>query len=473
MSGGILSVMNKTKPLVVINVVGLTHSMVGTDTPHISALAAEGFARPLETVFPAVTCSVQSSLLTGLLPREHGIVGNGWYDRELAEVFFWRQSNRLVHGEPLYDTARQIDPAYTIAKMFWWYNMYAEVDYSVTPRPTYPADGRKIFDTYSKPSVLKDTLQKRHGIFPLIKFWGPGADISSTAWIADASTDVIQEHRPSLTLVYLPHLDYNLQRLGPADPRIKNDIAAVDAEAGKVIASAKDQGADVVVVSEYAITAVNTPVHINRILRHHGFLQVRQESTGWETLDGGASRAFAVADHQIAHIYIRNQVDLPSVENLLKGTQGIDQVLNREKQKAIGIDHERAGDLVVVSEQGCWFTYYFWLDDACAPDYARTVDIHRKPGYDPVELFLDKGIRFPKIHVARRLVQKKLGFRYLMDVIGLDANVVKGSHGRLSESGREESDSPVFVCSSRAIEADAMAVIDVKKQLLRLQLGVS
>ena len=123
--------------------------MLGTDTPHISALATEGFARPLQTVFPAVTCSVQSSLLTGLLPREHGIVGNGWYDRELAEVLFWRQSNRLVHGERLYDAARQIDPAYTTAKMFWWYNMYADVDYSVTPRPTYPADGRKVFDSYS------------------------------------------------------------------------------------------------------------------------------------------------------------------------------------------------------------------------------------------------------------------------------------------------------------------------------------
>ncbi len=473
MSGGILSVMKKTKPLVVINVVGLTHSMLGADTPHISALAAEGFSRPLQTVFPAVTCSVQSSLLTGRLPREHGIVGNGWYDRELAEVFFWRQSNRLVHGERLYDTARQIDPAYTTAKMFWWYNMYADVDYSVTPRPTYPADGRKVFDTYSQPTTLKDTLQSSLGTFPLMKFWGPGADISSTAWIADASTNVIEEHRPSLTLVYLPHLDYNLQRLGPDDSRIKNDIAAVDAEAGKVIASAKDQGADVVVVSEYAITAVDAPVHINRILRHQGFLQVRQEATGWETLDGGASRAFAVADHQMAHVYIRDQRDVSLVENLLKGTQGIDQVLNREKQKAIGVDHERAGDLVVVSEQGCWFTYYFWMDDARAPDYARTVDIHRKPGYDPVELFLDKGIRFPRMHIARRLVQKKLGFRYLMDVIGLDANVVKGSHGRLADSGREESDSPVFVCSSRAIEADDMAVIDVKKQLLRLQLGLS
>ena len=464
--------MNTTKPLVVINVVGLTHGMLGRDTPHISALAAEGFARPLQTVFPAVTCSVQTSLLTGSLPREHGIVGNGWYDRELAEVFFWRQSNRLVHGERLYDAARRIDPAYTTAKMFWWYNMYADVDYSVTPRPTYPADGRKIFDTYSQPPTLKDSLQRRLGCFPLLKFWGPGADITSTAWIADASTAVIKEHRPSLTLVYLPHLDYNLQRLGPSDPKISEDIAAVDAEAGKVIALAKQQGADVVVLSEYAITPVETPVHINRVLRHHGFLKVRQESTGWETLDGGASRAFAVADHQVAHVYVRQQHDVDRVEAILEEVSGIDRVFNREKQTAIGIDHKRSGDLVVLSEPGCWFTYYFWMDDSRAPDYARTVDIHRKPGYDPVELFLDSGIRFPKAHIAKRLMQKKFGFRYLMDVIGLDATVVRGSHGRLADHGREETDSPVFVCSSRAIEADAVAVTGVKKQLLQLQFGV-
>ena len=349
--------MNTTKPLVVINVVGLTHGMLGRDTPHISALAAEGFARPLQTVFPAVTCSVQTSLLTGSLPREHGIVGNGWYDRELAEVFFWRQSNRLVHGERLYDAARRIDPAYTTAKMFWWYNMYADVDYSVTPRPTYPADGRKIFDTYSQPPTLKDSLQRRLGCFPLLKFWGPGADITSTAWIADASTAVIKEHRPSLTLVYLPHLDYNLQRLGPSDPKISEDIAAVDAEAGKVIALAKQQGADVVVLSEYAITPVETPVHINRVLRHHGFLKVRQESTGWETLDGGASRAFAVADHQVAHVYVRNQHDVDRVEALLEEVSGIDRVFNRKKQTAIGIDHERSGEDVVLAEAGGRLTY--------------------------------------------------------------------------------------------------------------------
>ncbi len=464
--------MNTTKPLVVINVVGLTHGMLGRDTPHISALAAEGFARPMQTVFPAVTCSVQSSLLTGLPPREHGIVGNGWYDRELAEVFFWKQSNRLVHGERLYEAARRIDPAYTTAKMFWWYNMYADVDYSVTPRPTYPADGRKIFDTYSHPATLKDELQKRLGNFPLLKFWGPGADITSTAWIADASTAVIGKHRPSLTLVYLPHLDYNLQRLGPSDPRISEDIVAVDAEAGKVIASAKEQGADVVVLSEYAITAVDTPVHINRVLRQHDLLKVRQESTGWETLDGGASRAFAVADHQIAHVYIREQDDVARVKFLLAETTGIDRVFNKGEQEAIGMNHKRSGDLVVLSEPGCWFTYYFWMDDIFAPDYARTVDIHRKPGYDPVELFLDRKMFFPKARIAKRVVQKKLGFRYLMDVIGLDATVVKGSHGRLSEPGREETESPVFICSSRTIEADEMAVTHVKKQLLQLQFGV-
>ena len=464
--------MNTTKPLVVINVVGLTHGMLGRDTPHISALASEGFASPLQTIFPAVTCSVQSSLLTGLLPQEHGIVGNGWYDRDLAEVFFWRQSNQLVHGERLYEAARRIDPAYTTAKMFWWYNMYADVDYSVTPRPTYPADGRKIFDTYSCPAALKDELQERLGTFPLLKFWGPGADISSTAWIADASTVVIGEHRPSLTLVYLPHLDYNLQRLGPADPRIPKDIAAVDAEAGKVIASAKEHGADVVVLSEYAITHVDTPVHVNRVLRQHDLLKVRQECTGWETLDGGASRAFAVADHQIAHVYVQKQDDVDRVKSLLEETAGIDRVFNREEQKAVGMNHERSGDLVVLSEPGCWFTYYFWMDDRRAPDYARTVDIHRKPGYDPVELFLDREMFFPRARIARRLIQKKLGFRYLMDVIGLDPTVVKGSHGRLSEPGREETDSPVFICSSREIEAAGIAVTEVKKQLLQLQFGV-
>lgn len=460
-----------TKPLIVMNLVGFTHEMLGERTPHLTRLAKQGFSRPMGTVLPAVTCSAQSTLLTGLTPREHGIVANGWYFRDLSEVMFWKQSNRLVHGETIYEAAKLRDPAYTTAKMFWWYNMYAPVDWSITPRPSYPADGRKVFDSYSQPEELKDELQSDLGVFPLLKFWGPGADISSSRWIVDASIKVFQEKKPNLTLVYLPHLDYNLQRLGVNDPAIDDDIRDIDREAGRLIDVAQKAGAEVVALSEYAITDVSRPVPINRILREQGWLSVRQEALGWETLDCGASAAFAVADHQIAHVYIQNPAHLAEVKTKLENVDGIEMVLDRSQQAEFGIDHERSGELVVVAAPGAWFTYYFWLDDRVAPDYARTVDIHRKPGYDPVELFIDPKIRFPKLHIAGRLAQKMLGFRYYMDLTSLDARLVKGSHGRLPTPGKEESEAPVFISSSRAIERDEIPMTAVKEMLLELQFG--
>jgi predicted AlkP superfamily pyrophosphatase or phosphodiesterase len=459
------------RPLVVIDVVGLTADMLGPHAPNLRRLAEDGFACELGTVLPAVTCSAQSTLLTGLLPREHGVVANGWYFRDLAEVWLWRQSNRLVHGERIYEAGRKRDPKYTTAKMFWWYNMYAPVDWSMTPRPGYPADGRKIFDSYSQPEGLRDELQSRLGVFPLLRFWGPGADISSSRWIADATLEVMRRHAPTLTLVYLPHLDYNLQRLGPHDPRIAADIRLVDAEAGRIIDAARARGADVVVISEYAITAVEQPVHINRVLREHGWLSVRREPLGWESLDYGASRAFAVADHQVAHVYVQQDDDVSAVAELLRRTPGIERVLTRADQAEFGLDHERSGELVAVAAPQSWFTYYFWLDDRLAPDYSRTVDIHRKPGYDPIELFIDPQLRFPKLRIASRLARKLLGFRYYMDVIGLDATIVKGSHGRLPASGRETTDGPVFISSSRAVQCDRLEMTAVKDTLLRLQFG--
>jgi predicted AlkP superfamily pyrophosphatase or phosphodiesterase len=353
--------------------------------------------------------------------------------------------------------------------MFWWYNMYADVNWSVTPRPCYPADGRKLFDSYSQPVGLKDDLQNKLGIFPLLKFWGPGADITSSRWIADASIEVMRQQNPSLTLVYLPHLDYNLQRLGPSDPAIADDIQAIDAEVGKLIDAAKARDADVIVLSEYAITDVDRPIHINRLLREHGFVDTRMEIGGWETLDFGSSRAFAVADHQLAHVYIQRPDDVPRVAEILKRVDGVEHVLDRDAQKEFGIDHDRSGELVVASDRRSWFTYYFWLDDSLAPDYARSVDIHRKPGYDPVELFVDPTLKFPKLKVARRLAQKLLGFRYYMDVIGLDASIVKGSHGRLPDPGTEQRDGPVFISSSKSIEQDSIAMTDVKQLMLNLQ----
>ena len=458
-------------PLVVIDVVGLTYGMLGPDTPHLNALAAEGFAQPMGTVLPAVTCTAQATMLTGLAPAEHGIVANGWYFRDLSEVWLWRQSNRLIQGEKVYETAKRRDPRHTTAKMFWWYNMYAHVDWSVTPRPSYPADGRKLADVYSEPQALRDELQEKLGKFPLFQFWGPGADIRSTRWIADASVALFQQQKPSLTLVYLPHLDYNLQRLGPADPLIREDIRAVDAEAGKVITAARSAGADVVALSEYAITAVDRPVHINRILREAGYLRIRREPLGWETLDMGASTAFAVADHQIAHVYVKDAAQVSAVAELLRRTPGIEHVLDGTGQQPWGIKHERSGELVVIAAPGAWFTYYFWLDDAVAPDYARTVDIHRKPGYDPAELFLDPQLKFPKLRIASRLARKMLGFRYYMDVIGLDASIVRGSHGRLPTPGLEADEAPVFISSRRDIQREQIPLASVKELLLELQFG--
>ena len=285
----------------------------------------------------------------------------------------------------------------------------------------------------------------------------------------DASVEVMRRHQPSLTLVYLPHLDYGLQRLGPNDPRIAEDIRLVDAEAGKCIDAAREIGAEVIVVSEYAITPVSRPVHINRVLRRHGYVQARREPLGWETLDCGASRAFAVADHQVAHVYIQRSDDIKAIKLLLKHIDGVDLILDRSEQRQFGLDHERSGELVVVAAPDSWFTYYFWEDDALAPDYARTIDIHRKPGYDPMELFLDPQLSFPQLRIARRLAQKFLGFRYYMDVIGLDARIVKGSHGRLPTPGQESREAPVFISSSRAIEQDDIPMTAVKQLALRLQ----
>jgi predicted AlkP superfamily pyrophosphatase or phosphodiesterase len=462
-----------TRPLVVLDIVGLTPSMLGQHTPRLSGLAGKGFACPLGTVLPAVTCTVQSTLLTGLLPRDHGVVANGWYERDLAEILFWRQSNRLVGGERIYQAAGDRDAEYTTAKLFWWFNMYAPVQWSVTPRPSYPADGRKVMDSYSQPADLKDRLQSELGVFPLMRFWGPGANIASSRWIADATIRILEWHRPSLTLAYLPHLDYNLQRLGPDDPAIAGDLTQVDAEAGRVIDAAEELGADVVVLSEYGITPVDRPVALNRVLREAGLLSVRREPLGWETLDPGGSRAFAVVDHQVAHVYVNDPADVPRVRELLERTEGVERVLEGQALADAGLDHSRSGELVAVADAGAWFSYYFWLDDDLAPDYARTVDIHRKPGYDPVELFFDPQLRWPAMRVAGRLLKKMLGMRYYMDVIGLDASIVKGSHGRLPAAGRESQEGPVLIGSSTSIARDSVEMTEVKQLLLDLQFGSS
>lgn len=448
----------------VLNVVGLTPSLLGTATPNLSALAARGGMRPLTTVLPAVTCAVQSTFTTGVLPRDHGCVGNGWYFRDVSEVRFWQQSNSLVHGEKIWESAARRDPAFTCAKLFWWFNMYSTADYSVTPRPLYPADGRKIPDLYTQPVDLRMELTDRLGPFPLFHFWGPTADIASSCWISDCARYLDETRQPTLTLVYLPHLDYNLQRLGSDDPDIRHDLTAIDALCGDLIELAERQGGRIIILSEYGVTPVRAPIHINRILREAKWLRVRSE-LGRELLDAGASDVFAVADHQIAHVYIKNRSRVQAVQEMLRRIDGIESVLDHEGQRAWGLDHTRSGELIAIAEPDRWFTYYYWLDDCCAPDFARTVDIHRKPGYDPVELFVDPAIRFPRLHIGRRLLQKALGFRYLMDVIPLDARLVKGSHGRVTNNAAE---GPLVISSEPSfLPEKAIHATDVKDLVLR------
>ena len=416
--------------VVALNVVGLTPDLLGPHMPFLTRWTAEAEVAALRPILPAVTCSVQATMLTGLPPSRHGVVGNGWYERDQAEVRFWRQANGLVQAPKVWDAARALDPAFTCANLFWWFAMYDGADVTVTPRPMYPADGRKIPDVWTQPAGLRDSLQAQLGRFPLFEFWGPRTSIRSSQWIVDAARAVELADSPSLSLVYLPHLDYVLQREGPGGAGVPADLVQLDALLGGLIPFYEDRGVQVIVLSEYGIEPVSQPVHLNRVLRGRGWLSVREE-LGREVLDAGASAAFAVADHQLAHVYVRDPSQVGAVRSALEGVPGVESVLDRDAQAACGLAHPRAGDLVAVAAPGAWFTYYFWDDDRRAPDYARTVDIHRKPGYDPVELFLDPSLRFPRAKVASILLRKAAGFRTLMDVIPLDAGLVRGSHGRL------------------------------------------
>jgi predicted AlkP superfamily pyrophosphatase or phosphodiesterase len=449
---------------VLLNVVGLTRSLLEGGMPRLAQFARQGRVATIRPSFPGVTCTAQSSYLTGRTPAQHGIVGNGWYDRDLAEVHFWKQSNHLVSGPKLWDKLRAQDASFTCAQLFWWYNMYASVDYAITPRPIYPADGRKIFDIATHPLALRPEIKKDLGDFPFSRFWGPAAGIASSRWIADAARWIEGEFQPTLNLVYLPHLDYNLQRLGPNHPKIKDDLRLVDDLVADLIAFFQQRSVQVAIVSEYGITEVDTPIHLNRLFRRHGWLSLKDE-LGLEMLDCGASKAFAIADHQVAHVYLNDRSLESKVRALLEAEPGIEQVLDAKEQVAWGIQHRRSGDLIVVARPRHWFTYYYWEDDARAPDFARCVDIHRKPGYDPAELFLDPQLRWPRLRIATYLLRKKLGFRGLLKVIPLDASLVRGSHGRRPEN---ENDWPLLLLEKpQAGPAKTLLAEEVHGELLR------
>ncbi len=454
---------------VVLNVVGLTPELIGDHTPKIKTFAERGKLATIEEVVPAVTCSAHATYLTGTLPDEHGIVGNGWYFRDECDVRFWHRSDKLIQRPRLWDVARAFEPDFTVANLHWRYATYSSADYAVIERPMYPADGRKLPDIYAWPHDLRGELVKELGDFPLFNFWGPNSSIKGSRWIAGAAKFVDTKHDPTLTLVYLPHLDYALQRFGPDIPKVAQDLRDIDAVTGDLIDFYEAKGAQITLVSEYGIDFVDKPVHLNRMLREQGLLSLREE-LGLEQINFGMSEAFAVADHQIAHVYVNNPEKSGRVRGLLESTPGVAEVLDREGQKKYGLSHPRAGDLVALAEPGAWFTYYYWQDDRKAPDFARTVDIHRKPGYDPAELFMNPALKNPKLKAAGVVAKKKLGFRYLMDVIGLDATLVRGSHGLRSRTAAK---APVFVTQqTQQLPQDRIGATDVFELILS-HLGVA
>ncbi|MBM7503447.1 alkaline phosphatase family protein [Agromyces aurantiacus] len=458
-----------TAKVLLLDVVGLTADAL-RHMPRLNRMARAGARAELGTVLPAVTCSVQSSVLTGAMPSSHGIVGNGWYFRGLGDVLLWRQHNRLVRGEKLWETARRRRGGdYSSANLGWWYAMGATTDLTVTPRPIYHADGRKSPDFYARPPRLHDELCEELGEFPLFQYWGPTASIRSTQWIVDATRRVLAgPGTPDLTMAYLPHLDYDHQRFGPDSPEGARAAAELDAAMAPLLDQAEAQDVTVVALAEYGIARADRPVDVNRALRREGLLEVYVQD-GREQLDPWTSRAFAVADHQVAHVYVADPADVPRVAAILRDLEGVDEVLDREDQARYGLDHARSGELVAVAAPGAWFTYYFWLDDDRAPEYARGVDIHRKPGYDPAELFFDPADRLAKAKAAGNLVRKKLGLRYAMSTVPLDPSCVRGTHGRLPDSA---ADTPLLLASDpRFLDGagDRVHATEVRDLVLRWQ----
>ena len=453
-------------PLVLINAVGLTTRLL-EHAPRLRRLAENGWRRPLAEVAPAVTCSAQASLLTGKTPEGHGVVGNGWYFRDTGEVRFWQQSNRLLQAESLYVTARRRaktrGKTFRVAKLFWWFNQGAAVNFSATPKPYYGADGNKAFGIAGKPAGLTTRLESTLGPFPFRTFWGPGAGLPCTEWIAQCGAEIVRSERPDLTLVYLPHLDYDPQRFGPSGCDMPKLVRELDDSAAPLLDAAEAAGARVWVVSEYGHCDVSRPVLLNRALRRAGLLEIRPGPFG-EVFDPLTSRAFAVADHQLAHVYVSDPADVNCVRAVIEAEAGVARVLGGEARGEVGLAHPRSGELVALSEPDSWFAYPFWLDDAAAPDYARTVDIHRKPGYDPCELFFDPALVWPKGRVLRRLIQKKLGFRTLFDVVPLDPSLVRGSHGLPASN---ELDRPILIGDGPVPSASGtIAMTDVHGLLL-------
>ncbi|MDA3787120.1 MAG: alkaline phosphatase family protein [Desulfobacula sp.] len=401
------------------NLVGLSPSLLDKliEMPSFSRLMESGKKADMEPVFPCLTLPGQASFSTGTYPGEHGIIANGFYDRDRFEVSFWDQYRSLVQAEPVWESLKHNNPNLKTAVLFCQNTLYGNADIIITPKPMHTDEGLVQW-CYSKPVGIYEKISRDIGRpFNLMDYWGPFASSKASEWIMEAAISVVKEHLPDFMVTYIPHLDYSCQKFGPDDPRIDDDLKVIDNLMAGFINTLEKMGilqtSTICIFSEYSLSMVTGAVLLNRNLRNAGFLRVREIETR-EYLDFELSRAFAMVDHQVAHIYVKDKKDIEPVKKLIENIDGVSMVLSEDQKKSLKIDHERSGELVAVSDPDKWFAYYWWEDQEKAPDFAFNIDIHRKPGYDPLELFMDmKTMKIPQT-----------------------PELIKGSHGAPARDGQ-------------------------------------
>jgi predicted AlkP superfamily pyrophosphatase or phosphodiesterase len=398
------------RPVVLLSVAGLREKDVARMT-RLREFTAGGEIADLVPGFPAVTCPVQANMTTGRPPRTHGVIGNGFYWRDQQRVEMWTSPNECIDRPQIWDLLSQHDESLRSAVWFPLHSKGCEADLVCTPAPIHNPDGSETQWCYTRPLEMYGELRERLGDFPLAHFWGPMANVVSTAWIAASAAYAAEKWRPDFFYIYVPHLDYAAQRTGPDSPQAQSAVDDLDQVLGRLaeqLEQAYGQKPLWLVAGEYSIVPVDHVTYPNRVLREAGLLEVREAEVG-EELDLPRSRAWAMVDHQLSHVFVRDADPkvIAQVADLFRGQPGIDDVLTGVRLGEYQVDHPRSGEVVLISTPNSWQAYYWWLSNDFAPVYAQLVDIHRKPGYDPVELHFDP--------ISRR--------------IPLDATLVKGSHG--------------------------------------------
>ncbi|MGC8625380.1 MAG: alkaline phosphatase family protein, partial [Phycisphaerae bacterium] len=407
----------------------------------------------ISPITPAVTCSMQATLTTGATPAQHGIVCNGLYTYNnpalqqfldadsfsefRRQISFWEQSNRLLQT-PRFWAGKSL----RTAMLFWQQSMPDAADIVLTPKPEHTPDGKTVASCFSRPHDLYRRLTAKLGAFPLHQYWGPMASLPSSQWIINAAMEIWRNDPVDLQMVYVPHLDYNLQRLGPDHPTVAKDAAAVAALVEPLVEMVRASGGVPIIAGDYSMHAVSKATFPNRALRDAGLLRTRPDAEGKLLIDFTASRAVAMVDHQIAYVYCAADAVAPA-QNVLQALDGIGPLAVTAEEKAcLGLDTRRAGQIIAMARQNVWFAHDWWHNDSEKPRWQFSVDIHRKPGYDPRELFFDPA----------------------HSCIAQDTALVKGSHGVV---GPDAGKQPVLLCDT-AIPARRCKATDMADWLLRL-----